>query len=109
MDDSKLHLSFLVKDVDDAPRQITEDLRKVAAWCCQNSLLLNPDKKKLLLIGTRQMLQNKPTDQDLHVTLRGKEWRPIVTARDLEVFMVATFSFDEHKCYIFLLVKFKSN
>ena len=42
------------------------------------------------------MLQNKPTDQDLHVTLLGKEWRPVVSARDLGVFMVATFSFDEH-------------
>ena len=34
VDDSKLHLSFLVKDIDGAARQITEDLRKVAAWCC---------------------------------------------------------------------------
>ena len=55
MDNSKLHLSFLVKDIDGEARQITEDLRKVAAWCCQNSLLINPDKTKLLLIGTCQM------------------------------------------------------
>ena len=72
VDDSKLHLSFLVKDIDGAARQITEDLRKVAAWCCQNSLLINPDKTKLLLIGTRQMLQNTPTDLDVHVTLLGE-------------------------------------
>ena len=83
VDDSKLHLSFLVKDIDGAARQITEDLRKVAAWCCQNSLLINPDKTKLLLIGTRQMLQNTPTDLDVHVTLLGKELRPVVSARDL--------------------------
>ena len=69
VDDSKLHLSFLVKDIDGAARQITEDLRKVGAWCCQNSLLINPDKTKLLLISTRQMLQNTPTDLDLHVAL----------------------------------------
>ena len=30
------------------------------SWSCQNSLLINPDKTKLLLIGTRQMLQNVP-------------------------------------------------
>ena len=96
VDDSKLHLSFLVKDIDGAARQITEDLRKVAAWCCQNSLLINPDKTKLLLIGTRQMLQNMPTDLDLHVTLLGKELRPVVSARDLGVYMDATLSFDEH-------------
>ena len=96
VDDSKLHLSFLVKDIDDAARQITEDLMKVAAWCCQNSLLINPDKTKLLLTGTRQMLQNMPTDLDLHITLLGKELRPVVSARDLGVYMDATLSFDEH-------------
>ena len=95
VDDSKLHLSFLVKDIDGAARKITEDLRKVAAWCCQNSLLINPDKTKLLLIGTRQ-IQNTPTDLDLHVTLLGKELRPVVSARDLGVYMDATLSFDEH-------------
>ena len=96
MDDSKLHLSFLVKDINGAARQITEDLRKVAAWCCQNSLLINPDKTKLLLIGTRQMLQNTPTDLDVHVTLLGKELCPVVSARDLGVYMDTTLSFDEH-------------
>ena len=96
VDDSKLHLSFLVKDIDGAAAQITEDLRKMPVWCCQNSLLINPDKTKLLLIGTRQMLKNTPADLDLHVTLLGKELRPVVSARDLGVYMDATLSFDEH-------------
>ena len=96
VDDSKLHLSFLVKDMDGAARQITEDLRKVAAWCCQHSLLINPDKTKLLLIGTRQMLQNTLADLNLHVTLLGKELRPVVSAKDLGVYMDATLSFDEN-------------
>ena len=86
VDDSKLHLSFLVKDMDGAARQITEDLRKVTAWCCQHSLLINPDKTKLLLIGTRQMLQNTLADLNLHVTLLGKELRPVVSAKDLGVY-----------------------
>ena len=96
VDDSKLHPSFLVKDMDGAARQITEDLRKVAAWCCQHSLLINPDKTKLLLTGTRQMLQNTPADLNLHVTLLGKELRPVVSAKDLGVYMDATLSFDEN-------------
>ena len=82
--------------MDGAARQITEDLRKVAAWCCQNSLLINPDKTKLLLTGTRQMLQNTPADLNLHVTLLGKELRPVVSAKDLAVYMDATLSFDEN-------------
>ena len=64
--------------------------------CLPNSLLINPDKTKLLLIGTRQMLQNTPADLALHVTLLGKELRPVVSAKDLGVNMDATLSFDEH-------------
>ena len=75
-DDSKLHLSLPVKDIDSAARQITEELKEVASWCCQNSLLINPDKTKLLLTGTRKMLQNVPVDLDLHGTLSGKEPAP---------------------------------
>ena len=95
-DESTLHLSFLVGDIVGAARQVSEDLRKVTVWCCQNSLLINPEKTKLLLIGTRQMPQNTPTDLDLHVTLLGKELRPVVSAKDLGVYMDATLSFDEY-------------
>ena len=49
---------------------------------------------KLLLIGTRQMLQNTPADLDLHITLLGKELRPVVSARD--AILDALLSFDEH-------------
>ena len=69
-DDSKLHISFSVKDkdIDGSARQITEDLKKVVSWCFQNtSLLINPDKTKLLIV-TRRKPQNAPWDMDLHVT-----------------------------------------
>ena len=41
------------------------------------------------------MLQNTPADLDLHVTLLGKEWRPVVSAKDLGVYVDATLSFDD--------------
>ena len=44
------------------------------------------------------MLQNVPADLDLHVTLLGKELRPVLagSAKDLEVHMNATLSSDDH-------------
>ena len=42
------------------------------------------------------MLKNTPADLDLHVTLLGKELRPVVSAKDVGVYMDATLSFDEH-------------
>ena len=86
----KLYLSFPVKDIDRATPQITKDRKKVALWRCQNGLLINPDKMKLLLIGTCQMLQNVLADLDLHVTLLGKELHPVLAAKDPRV----------HGCYI---------
>ena len=51
---------------------------------------------RLLLIGTRQMLQNTPVDLDLHVTLLGKELCLVVSVKDLGVHMDARMSVDEH-------------
>ena len=60
VDDFKLYILFPVKDIDIVAGQLTGDLRRIAGWCCANSLLINPDKTKLLLLGTRQMLHKIP-------------------------------------------------
>ena len=45
-------------------------------------LLINPDKTKLLLLGTRQVLRKIP--DDIHVTLLGKQIYPVSSAKGLE-------------------------
>ena len=94
VDDSKLYISFPMKDIDIIAEQLTEDLRRIAAWCCANSLLINPDKTKLLLLGTRQMLRSAP--EDFHVTLLGKQLHPVSSAKDLGVTIDASLTYDEH-------------
>ena len=39
-------LSFPVRDATLAAAQLTEDLRKIATWCCKNSPPINPEKNK---------------------------------------------------------------
>ena len=73
---------------------MNNDLKKIASWCCYNSLLINPEKTKLLVLGTRQMLQRLPTD--FHVTLLGKKVTPSPSARDLGLQVDSTLSYDEH-------------
>ena len=58
----------------------------------QNHLLIGPDKTKLLVMGTRQMLQKLP---DFYITLLGKEIAPVASARDLGVQVDATLSYNE--------------
>ena len=94
VDDSKLYISFPMKDIDIVAEQLTEDLRMIAAWCCANSLLINPEKTKLLLLGTRQMLRSVP--EDFHVTLVGKQLHPVSSAKDLGVTIDASLTYDEH-------------
>ena len=43
------------------------DLNEICRWCCHNSLLMNPDKTKLLVIGAPQLLRQLP---DFTITLR---------------------------------------
>ena len=92
VDDSKLYLSFPVRDVNTIVQQINEDLSLIASWCCHNHLLINPDKTKLLVMGTRQMLQKLP---DFHITLLGKEIAPCASALDLGVQVDATLGYNE--------------
>ena len=94
VDDSKLYLSFSVKDAEDAAARLTADLERIAAWCCSHSLLINPDKTKPLLLGTRQMLNE--VDDSFHVTLLGKEISPVPSARDLGVILDTFLTYDEH-------------
>ena len=73
---------------------INEDLSKITAWCCHNSLLINPDKTKVLVLGTSKMLQRLP--DDFHVTLLDKRITPTISARDLGIQFDSTLSFNEH-------------
>ena len=41
VDDSKLYLSFPVKEVNTIVKQINEDLSFIASWCCNNHLFIN--------------------------------------------------------------------
>ena len=94
VDDSKLYLSFAVKDFEDAANQLDEDLERVAAWCCQNSLLTNPDKTKLLLLGTQQMLKRIP--ENFCVTLLGKKIFPVLSAKVMGMMLDSCLSYNEH-------------
>ena len=94
VDDSQLYLSFSVRDATLAADQLTEDLRNIAAWCCKNSLLINPDKTKLLVLGTPQLLMKIP--DELSITLLSKVITSSKSAKNLGVTMDCNLTYDEH-------------
>ena len=94
VDDSKLYLSFPVVEASNIVQQINKDLEKIASWCCYNSLRINPEKTKLLVLGTRQMPQRLPAD--FHVILLGRKVTPSPSAWDLGLQVDSTLSYDKH-------------
>jgi hypothetical protein len=94
VDDSKLFLSFVVKEMEDAAKRLNEDLRRVATWCCCHSLLINPEKTKLLLMGNRQLLSTLL--DGFHVTLLGKDICPFPSAKDLGITLDSFLTYDDH-------------
>ena len=50
MDDTKVFLSLPSRDITDASNALNQDVLEISPWCCENSLLINPDKSKRLVI-----------------------------------------------------------
>ena len=92
VDDSKLFLSFPLIQLDAAIDKLKQDLLSVAQWCCENHLLINPDKTKLLFLGTRQMLNRLP--QNLSMSFLGATLRLVASAKDLGVILDPHLTYD---------------
>ena len=67
---------------------LNKDLSDIARWCCMKSLLINPDKTKLLVIGVPQLMRTLPSIPP--VKLLGKEIEPVTVTKDLGV-MIDSF------------------
>ena len=95
VDDSKLFMSYPRIDMKDTIKNLEENLKRVVHWCCNNRLLINPDKTKVLLIGTRQMLNLLPQEAG-NVNLMGKLITPSTSAKDLGVTIDTNLTYDAH-------------
>jgi len=82
VDDTKLLLSFKVGDADEAKDTIQKDLHLIRNWCFDNCLLLNPEKTKLMIFGSRPMIHRL---SDFKLLLLGKELLPSESIKDLGV------------------------
>ena len=60
VDETKLFLGFPSNKLHDVISAVNEDLKEMLSWCCRNSLLINPDKTKLLYVGVPQLMRTLP-------------------------------------------------
>ena len=94
VEDSKLFLSFPLIELDAAIERLEQDLFSVAQWCYENHLLINPDKTKLVFLGTRQMLSKLP--QNPSISFLGARLKPIESAKDLGVILDSCLTYYHH-------------
>ena len=94
VDDTKIFLGLPSSQISDALTALNKDLSEIARWCCTNSLLINPDKTKLLVIGVPQLTRSLPSIPP--VKLLGKEIKSVTVAKDLGVIFDSSLSFNEH-------------
>ena len=83
VDDTKIFLTVPPSNLSDAVSAVNKDLADITRWCCINSLLINPDKTKLLFVGVPQLLRSLPPLPP--VMLLGEEIKPVSFTRDLGV------------------------
>ena len=94
VDDTKLFLGFSASELEDVMSAVNEDLKKISIWCCRNSLLVNPDKTKLLYVGVPQLMRTLPTPL-LSATMLGTQIKPATVAKDLGVYIDFHLNFKE--------------
>ena len=58
VNDTNLLLALPQSDVSVAIPDLSSDLREIAKWCSLNSLLINPSKTKVLVVGVPQVTRN---------------------------------------------------
>ena len=78
----QLHFKFSVSDSSSAMAAVKQDLRNINKWCVKNSLLINPEKTKLVVVGSAQLIKRLP---HISLSLLGKTISPVSFAKDLGV------------------------
>ena len=94
VDDSKIFMSFPIEDIASAKTKIEEDLKLVATWFFENKLLINSEKTKLLMIGTRPLLGRLL--EGTTIIFLGEEITPTTNAKDLRLTLDSYLTYDYH-------------
>ena len=72
---------------------MSEDLQRICQWTYTNKLLLNPDKTKLVVLGSRPLVRKF---EGLHLSLLGKELTPAKPVKDLGVILDPNLTYEDH-------------
>ena len=93
VDDSQLHFKFTVLDSSSAMTAVNQDLKNVSKWCAKNPLSINPEKTKLVVVGSAQLIKRPP---HISFSLLGKTFSPVSFAKDFVVYIDSYLTYVVH-------------
>ena len=93
VDGSQLLFKFSVLDSSSVMAAVNQDLTNISKWCAKNSLLINPDKTKLVVVGSAQLIKRLP---HISLSLLGKTISPGSLTKDLGVYIDHYLTYDVH-------------
>ncbi len=94
VDDLKTFLSFTLSHMERSLLNIEEDLHSVFEWCCNNGLLVNPEKTKMLVVGTRQLMNQ--LESPVNINFMGKNLIPVTEVKDFGMLLDPHLTYDKH-------------
>lgn len=111
-DDLQLYLSVEPASPVRAVQAVNEDLNRIAEWSLNNSLVLNPSKSKLMVLGTKSQVA-RVMDAPLDIKILNTSIEIVTEARNLGVVFDSQLRFDKHvlnlarNCFYRLKVLYK--
>lgn len=94
-DDLQLYLSFPPIHTSQATVRLNQDLKQIALWSRKNSLVLNPNKSKYLILGSKKQIDDIAA-QSPDVNILGVPVIRTNEARNLGVIMDSELRFETH-------------
>ena len=94
LDYSEIYFKFSISNVLNAAiTAVNTDLMEICQWCAKNSLLINPDETKLLVVSLPQLIKQLPP---ISISILGKTISPVPFAKDLGVYIDQGLSYNTH-------------
>jgi len=94
VDDTQVFMALSSSQLPEAVAAVNQDLRDISSCCCVHSLLINPDKIKLIFFGVPQVTRSISTLPP--VMLIGKDVKLSTVIKDLGVHIDCHLNYNEH-------------
>lgn len=94
-DDVQLYISKVPESIQGAADRLNEDLERIAVWSGRNSLVLNPNKTKYMVLGSKDQIR-KICDQSPIVSVLGQTIERVDVSKNLGVVFDSELRFKTH-------------